>query len=70
MARLRMTIDLEYDADDMYGPGAMYCPDAHGAAWFFGTVLGAGSGLALTSMELGGDIVGTVQVISAVEVSE
>ena len=70
MAKLRMTIELEYDADAMYGPGAMYSPDAHGAEWFFGEVLGADSGLALTSMELGGGIVGTVQVINAKEVAE
>lgn len=66
MAKLRMTIELEYDPDALYGPGAMY--SSGGAEWFYGEVLGADSGLALTSMELGGDIVGTVQVISAVEV--
>ena len=61
MAKLRMTIELEYDPEHMYGPD--------GEQWsFFEEVLGADSGLALTSMLLGGDIVGTVQVISAAEV--
>ena len=60
MAKLRMTIELEYDPEHMYGP--------YGEQWFFEEVLGADSGLALTSMLLGGDIVGTVQVVSAVEV--
>ena len=64
MAKLRMTIELEYDADSMYGD------DNDSKEWFFGDVLGAEGTLALTSMELGGDIVGTVQVISAVEVAE
>jgi hypothetical protein len=61
MKKLRMTIELEYDPEHMYGPD--------GEQWaFFEEVLGADSGLALTSMLLGGDIVGPVQVISAVEV--
>ena len=60
MKKIRMTIELEYDPEHMYGPD--------GEQWFFCDVLGADSGLALTSMLLGGDIVGTVQVISAVEV--
>jgi len=54
-----MTIELEYDPERAYGPD--------GERWFFCEVLGADSGLALTSMLLGGDIVGTVQVISAAE---
>lgn len=62
MKKLRMTIDLEYDPERAYGPD--------GERWFFGDLLGADSGLALTSMELGGDIVGTVQVINAMEVAE
>jgi len=57
-----MTIELEYDPERAYGPD--------GERWFFGDLLGADSGLALTSMLLGGDIVGPVQVISAVEVAE
>ena len=56
-----MTIELEYDPERAYGPD--------GERWFFGDLLGADSGLALTSMLLGGDIVGPVQVISAVEVN-
>ena len=60
MAKLRMTIELEYDPEHMYGP--------YGERWFFGDLLGADSGLALTSMLLGGDIVGTVQVISSADV--
>ena len=62
MAKIRMTIELEYDPEHMYGP--------YGEQWFFEDVLGAGSGLALTSMLLCGDIVGLVHVISAVEVAE
>lgn len=61
MTKIRMTIELEYDPECAYGPD--------GEKWFFGEVLGADSGLALTSMLLGGDIVGTVQVISAAEVA-
>ena len=64
MAKLRMTIELEYDAVSMYSR------DKYGEEWFFNDVLNADSGLALTSMLLGGDIVGTVQVISAVEVAD
>ena len=60
MKKIRMTIELEYDPERAYGPD--------GEKWFFGEVLGADSGLALTSMLLGGDIVGTVQVISAADV--
>jgi len=56
-----MTIELEYDPERAYGPD--------GEKWFFGEVLGADSGLALTSMLLGGDIVGTVQVISTAGVA-
>ena len=62
MKKLRMTIELEYDPERAYGPD--------GERWFFGDLLGADSGLALTSMLLGGDIVGTVQVINATEVAE
>lgn len=61
MAKLRMTIELEYDPEHMYGPDGEQLS-------FFEEVLGADSGLALTSMLLGGDIVGTVQVISTAEV--
>lgn len=64
MAKLRMTIELEYDAESMYG-----ADDNGGKEWFFGEVLGADSGLTLFSDEIG-DFVGTVQVISAVEVSD
>ena len=60
MKKLRMAIELEYDPERAYGPD--------GEKWFFGEVLGADSGLALTSMLLGGDIVGTVQVISSADV--
>ena len=60
MKKLRMTIELEYDPERARGPD--------GERWFFGDLLGAEGTLALTSMELGGDIVGAVQVISAVEV--
>ena len=60
MAKIRMTIELEYDPERAYGPD--------GERWFFGDLLSTDSGLALTSMELGGDIVGTVRVISAADV--
>lgn len=63
MAKLRMTIELEYDADSMYGD------DNDSKEWFFGDVLGADSGLTLFSDEIG-DFVGTVQVINAAEVAE
>ena len=63
MAKLRMTIELEYDADSMYGD------DNGGKEWFFGDVLGADSGLTLFSDEIG-DFVGSVQVINAMEVAE
>ena len=57
-----MTIELEYDAD------IMHCGDPDGVKWFYDEVLGADSGLALFSGEIG-DIVGTVQVINATEVA-
>ncbi len=60
MKKIRMTIELEYDPELIYGPD--------GERWFLCDVLAADSGLALTSMLLGGDIVGTVQVISTAEV--
>ncbi len=63
MATIRMTIELEYDADTMHGD------DPVGEQWFYGEVLGADSGLTLFSDEIG-DIVGTVQVINATEVAE
>ena len=60
MAKVRMTIELEYDAD------IMHCGAKE---WFFGEVLGADSGLTLFSDEIG-DFVGTVQVINATEVAD
>lgn len=55
MSRLRLTIDLEYDADLMHGN------DPEGVEWFRETVLG--NSLVLHSDEIG-DYIGTVTVVS------
>lgn len=63
MAKLRMTIELEYDA------GLMYGPNDEDIAWFLDTVLGhpdPAEGLILHSNYLGDDI-GNVKVLSVEE---
>lgn len=57
MAKIRLEIELEYDADIMHG-------DHHeGREWFFGTILAGSSGhLILHSNEIG-DEIGPVRVV-------
>ena len=57
MAKVRLEIELEYDADLMHGDSA------EGREWFFGTILaGSGGDLILHSNEIG-DELGPVRVL-------
>ena len=58
MAKILMTVELEYDADVMYGT------DDVSIAWFFDEILSGDKGqLLLHSNEIG-DTIGTIRVLS------
>lgn len=62
MAKLRLEIELEYDADMMYGNDSKWT----GWTWFIEKVLGAPEGLTLVSDEIG-DEVGIVKVLRFID---
>lgn len=62
MAKILMTVELDYDADDFHGD------DEIAIAWFFEEILSDENGeLLLHSNEIG-DTVGSIRVISAVPI--
>jgi hypothetical protein len=59
MAKVLMTVELDYDADIAHGD------DPEAIAWFFGEILSDGKGLLLLHSNEIGDCIGKVRVLSA-----
>ena len=58
MAKILMTVELEYDADVMHGD------DEESIAWFFDEILSEEKGLLLLHSNELGDTIGTIRVLS------
>jgi len=59
MAKVLMTVELDYDADIAHGD------DPEATAWFFGEILSEEKGLLLLHSNEIGDCIGKVRVLSA-----
>lgn len=59
MAKVLMTVELEYDADVVHGD------DEEGKTWFFEDILSEEKGLLLLHSNEIGDTVGKIRVLSA-----